>query len=133
MRLRTSLTRTALAVMAVLVVLATAAAGTAAAAAKKPTTEDHSTCRLDVPGGAIYYPAGTEITVDMGDGTKEVYVCRNGNWEKKTSKAGFVVRRAISSFDYQSVSSVQSAAGATSNVKQTQQQVYTGLAQNVRG
>jgi hypothetical protein len=132
MRLR-SLTGSALAAITVLVVFATAVVGPAAAATKKPTTEDHSTCRLDVAGGSIYYPAGTEITVDMGDGTKEVYVCRNGQWQKKTLMPRQAVRAAVTSFESQSVLEVRSTGTTGSNVRQTQHQSTSGVIENVKG
>jgi hypothetical protein len=120
--------------MIVVVVFATAVAGPAAAAAKKPTTEDHSSCRLDVAGGSIYYPAGTEITVDVGDGTKEVYVCRNGQWEKKTLMPRHAVRATVTSFEFQSVLDVRTTTGATgSNVRLAQHQPALAVIGKVKG
>jgi hypothetical protein len=71
-------------------VVALAAAGPAYAADNKPTPSQGLACTLEIEGGVIAYPPGTEITVVV-DGVKEVYVCTNGVWKKKTASKPRVV------------------------------------------
>jgi hypothetical protein len=84
-----------------------AAVGPAAAADNNPGTEseDHSTCRLETEEATIFYPAGTKITVVV-DGKKEVWVCRDSKWRKKSAS---LLRgpATVESLDHQSVVAIQ--------------------------
>jgi hypothetical protein len=87
-----------------IVASAFATVGSAAALDKKPNPYEGSGCPIDVPGGTIVYPPGTEITVTL-DGEKEAYVCKDGKWVKKTIFARGPLTAA--SFSYQSVLAVR--------------------------
>jgi hypothetical protein len=97
----------ALAVVAVVF----AVAGPATAAKPKHTPGEES-CRINTEEGAYFLPPGTTITIDVGDGLpKEVYVCRNGKWEKKESKLLFPNVKTLTSVNYQTVVAIRDNKG----------------------
>ncbi len=62
-----------------------AVAAPASALDSKPHNNDghKACCRIEgLDGTIIFYPDGTTITIDIGDGTKEKYRCNDGKWEK---------------------------------------------------
>ena len=83
-----------------------------ATAAKPKQTQGEESCRINTEEGAYFLPPGTTITIDVGDGLpKEVYVCRNGKWEKKESKLLFPKVKTLTSVNYQTVVAIRDNNG----------------------
>jgi hypothetical protein len=76
--------------------LALGAAGPASAFDDQPSSnQDKLGCPLETTQGKMFFPHGTTMTVDMGDGTgPETYTCDNGKWSRTRESRGGTISAA---------------------------------------